>query len=335
MPPPLTHTQTPAWSRPNRLVRFGLFTTCCLALLALSNPAHAQETESYDLRPQWEVGQTARYEVWSSRTQHATVSLAGQSRTTDLVMSSEGEITWTVDQVKADGSSVCTMTMDWLSLDYTPEDGKTLKNDSRKGSGDIEPYHALLKAMTGVPIKVSVGPDGTVTKVQGVKAISSKIKPDLKDMVPDDLDFIETATDLATLVAAPQAIEVGKKWKTDLKWTWSDSPFEGYMHHDTSFTLTGIEDVAGIPIAVVDSRSKLKLELDRSDLPEGMPPFDVKLVKGELLSQVMFDLTRREAVGRNAVQTTTIDVTIRMPNATISRRVEETLQGQSLRVEEE
>ena len=246
-----------------------------------------------------------------------------------------GEVTWTVDHVKADGSATCTMTLQWLSMDYTPNDGKTLKNDSRKGSGDIESFHALLKAMTGVPMKVSIAADGSVTKVGGVKAIASRMKAELKEMVPEELDFIETASDLATLIAAPETIGVGKKWDTDLKWTWSDSPFEGYMHHDMTFTLTGIEDMAGLPVAVVDGRSKLRLELDRSSLPEGMPPTDVKLVKGEFQTQIMFDLTRHEAVGRNTIQTTTIDFTIRLPSATITRRLEETLQGQALRVEEE
>jgi len=307
-----------------------------LAVVLLLTPVitFAQDDSPIDLRPKWVEGQTARYEVWSSRTQQATVSLAGQSRSTSLSMVSLGEVDWTVDKVKADGSAQCTMTLDWLTLDYTPEDGKTLNNDSRKGSGDIEPFHALLKAMTGVPIKVSVASDGTVTKVQGVKAISAKIKPDLKEMVPEDLDFIETATDLATLVAAPESIDVGKNWKTKLKWTWSDAPFEGYMHHDMTYTLSGVEDVDGLPLAIIDGQSKLKLELDRSGLPEGMPPFDVKLAKGDLQSQVMFDLTRGEAVGRNSIQTTTIDVTIRTPNTTITRRVEETLQSQALRIEE-
>ncbi len=308
-----------------------------LAIVLAGSPAIllAQDTAPINLRPNWVEGQMARYEVWSSRTQQATVSLAGQSRTTSLKMVSLGEVDWTVDKVKADGSAQCTMTLDWLTLDYTPDEGKTLTNDSRKGSGDIEPFHALLKAMTGVPIKVSIASDGTVTKVQGMKAITARIKPELKEMVPEELDFIETATDLATLVAAPEATEVGKNWKTKLKWTWSDAPFEGFMHHDMTYTLSGVEDVDGLKLAVIDGQSRLKLELDRSDLPEGMPPYDVKLAKGDLQTQVMFDLSRGEAVGRNSIQTTTIDVTIRTPNTTITRRVEETLQSQALRLEEE
>tara|TARA_R110002111_G_scaffold75888_10_gene120297 strand:- start:871 stop:1788 length:918 start_codon:yes stop_codon:yes gene_type:complete len=305
--------------------------------LLILTPANllAQDTEPVSLRPKWVEGQTSRYEVWSSRTQQATVSLAGQSRSTSLEMVSLGEVQWTVDKVKADGSAQCTMTLDWLTLEYTPEGEKALVNDSRKGTGDIEPYHALLKAITGVPIKITVAPDGTVTKAQGMKAMAAKIKSDYKDMIPEELDFIETATDLAALVAAPESIDVGKNWKTKLKWTWSDAPFKGYMHHDQTYTLSSIEDVDGLPLAIIDGQSKLKLELDRSDLPEGMPPFDVKLVKGDLQTQVMFDLSRNEAVGRNSIQTTTLDITIRTPNTTITRRVQETLQTQVLRIEEE
>ena len=312
-----------------------LLAVLMVCLSTAARVARADEAEAFNLRPQWTAGQTARYEVWSSRTQQATVTLGGQSRSTEFNMTSEGEVTWTVDKVKADGSATCTMTMDWLTLDMTGDDGKTHKNDSRKAKGDIEPFHALLKALAGVPIKVSVASDGTITKVDGIKAIRSRIKPELKDLVPEDLDFIETASELATLVAAPLGAQAGKKWDADQRWTWSDPPFTGYMNHDLTFTLAGVEDMAGLPVAVVDGRSKLKLELDRSDLPEGMPPFDVKLVKGDMQTQIMFDLTRSEAVGRNTIQTTTIDINIRMPNATISRRVEQTLQGQVLRIEEE
>lgn len=305
-----------------------------LIQLLTAHDARAQGAESYDLRPQWTAGQTARYEIWTSRTQRSIVSLADQKRTIDMNMVSEGEVTWTVDKVKADGSAECTMTLDWLTLDYTPNGGETLKNDSRKGKGDVESVQALLKAMAGVPLKVSVASDGTVTRVDGTKTMAGKLGADQKDLLPDELDFIETASDLATLITAPESIGVGKKWGTKLKWTWADAPFEGYMHHDMNYTLTGVEELAGLPVAMVEGKSKLKLELDRSGLPEGMPPSDVKLVKGELQTQVMFDLTRHEAVGRNSTQTTTIDFTIKMPNATISRRLEETLCGQALRIEE-
>lgn len=322
--------------RPTRRVFDALALPLAVALvyIVLAPNASAQDARTYDLRPQWKPGQIARYEIWTSRTQRSTVSLADQKRTTDMNMVSEGEVTWAVDRVKPDGSAECTMTLDWLTLDYTAN-GKTLKNDSRKGSGEIESVQALLKAMAGVPLRVSVAADGTVTKVDGTKTMGGRLGADQKDMLPEELDFIETASDLATLISAPASVGVGNKWDTKLKWTWSDAPFEGFMHHDMTYTLAGVEDLAGLPVAMVEGKSKMKLELDRSALPEGMPPSDVKLVKGELQTQIMFDLSRHEAVGRNSTQSTTVDFSIKMPSATISRRLEETLRGQALRIEEE
>jgi len=304
----------------------------CLGSVAPST--RADQAQAFDLRPHGEPGRTTRYEVWSQRTQTATVSLAGNSRTSRFTMTSDGEVTWEIDKVKPDGSMACTMTIDWLTLNFTDDDGKTHKNDSRKSKGDIETFHALVKALAGVPIRVAVAPDGTATKVDGVKAVAAKLKAELKDLVPDDLDFLESASDLANLTGAPKLVAPGSTWDTDLKWTWADPPFEGFMHHDATFTLSGVEDMAGVQVAVIDGRSKLKLELDSSDLPDEMPPYTVKLVKGDLRSQTLFDLSRSEAVGRSAVQTTTVDVTIRMPSTTITRRIEQTVQSQALRIEE-
>ncbi len=318
------------------MIRTGVHLIAWCMCLILTQAASAQDAETYNLRPHWTQGQTARYEIWSSRTQDVSMTFAGQKRDAQIVMSSEGEVLWTVDQVKADGSSVCTMTIDWLAVEMAADGGKPLKNDSRKGSGDIEPFQKLLKAMTGVPLKVSVAADGTVTKVTGMKAISSRMETDFKELVPEELDFIESATDLATLVAVPESVTVGKKWDADLKWTWSDTPFEGHLKHDMKYTLAGVEEMAGLQIAVVEGKSKLKLDVDRSNLPEGMPPTDVKLVKGESQTQIMYDMSRHEAVGRHTSQSTTIDFTVRLPNNnTLNRRLVETLQGQSLRIAEE
>jgi len=306
-------------------------------LLLLASPAldaRADQAQSFDLRPQGEAGQTTRYEVWSKRTQNSTNSLGGQTSKSTFTMTSDGEVTWTIDKVKPDGSMACTMTLDWLTLTYQADNGKKHENDSRKSKGDIEPFHALIKAMCGVPIKVTVAPDGTVTGVNGVKAVEAKLKSDFKDMVPDDLDFIESASDLANLIATPKLVQVGQDWDADLKWTWADPPFEGFMHHDASFTLSGVEDMAGVPVAIIDGRSKLKLEMDPSGLPDEMPPYTVKLVKGDLQSQIMFDLSRNEVVGRNSVQTTTVELTLRLPSATITRRAEQSLQSQALRITE-
>lgn len=304
--------------------------------LALGPVVVAQEAQTYDLRPVWTEGQHARYQIWTQRTQNISMSLAGQSRDAQVVLTSEGEVSWNVDKVKADGSSTCTMTIDWLSIEINPNGGKKIVNDSRKGSGDIEAFHKMLKAMTGAPVKVSVAADGTITKVTGINAISARLPAEQKESAPDELDFIETASDLASLIAAPASAEPGKTWDTDLKWNWSDTPFKGFLNYDMKYTFTGVEQLADVPVAVIDGQSKIKLDVDRSKLPDNMPPTDVKLVKGDIQTQVLFDLTRHEAVGRNSIQNMTINYVVSLPqNNKLNRRVVETIQGQVLRLEEE
>ncbi len=82
-------------------------------------------------------------------------------------------------------------------------------------------------------------------------------------------------------------------------------------------------------------QSDLDLEVDRSKIPDDAPPIDVKLRDGSVQSQVMFDLQRHEAVGRNSVQKTDIDVTIRFPQQSIHQRIQRTTQSQMLRIAEE
>ena len=309
--------------------------TFLFVVLTLSPSAFAQSVQSYDLRPKGEAGRTTRYEVWTQRHQTAVVSLAGNSRTSEFTMTSEGELTWTIDKVKPDGSMQCTMTIDWLSLTYADDQGQVHVNDSRKASGDVEPFHVLVKALSGVPVKVDVAPDGSVKGVDGIKGVEAKLKGDFKELMPEELDFVESASDLATLLATPASVEPGDKWGTKVKWTWGDPPFEGFLHHDMTYTFSGVEDMAGVPVAIVDGKSKITLEVDKSELPAEMPPHTVKLSKGDMKLQVMYDLTRGEAVGRNLVQTTRLDISLKLPNATISRKLDETLQSQVLRIAEE
>jgi hypothetical protein len=106
------------------------------------------------------------------------------------------------------------------------------------------------------------------------------------------------------------------------------------MHHDTTHTLTSIEEIAGIPVANISSTAKLRIEVDRSKFPQGGPQVDVRLIKGEAVSQVMFDLSRHEAVGRNGVQETVVEARLSANGQTMTRLMSETIRGQALRIAE-
>ncbi len=300
------------------------------AVLLVPLAAYGQVDEQHiDLQPDWREGQTCRYEFWNSRRQNTTMEIAGRQREMSNTLESEGEITWRVDRVRPDGSATCSMTLDWIAITVTDPDGEEQYSDSRRGSGDIESLHQLLRAMSGRTLVVEVASDGSISSISGRAQIARAV--DQPEIVPEDLDFIESASDLATLSGAPAGIEPGGSWKVPFKWNHD----MGFMHYETTYTLDGIELIADIPIATVTGRSKLKLEYDDSDMPPGSPPVDVDLISGSQESQIIYDLSRHEAVGRNTVETQTINMSIRFPQQTFSRLIEQEMQGQVLRIEEE
>lgn len=295
-----------------------------------------------DLRPKYQAGRVSRFWVWTQRDQTTQVQSAGQSRNVAVRMVFEGELTWSVDRVHPDGSASCTMTVDWMSATLTDPQGATQSNDSRRASGDNDAVQRLLKAMAGVPIRLEMAADGRATSASGVEAIRQKAGEGVN--VPDELDFLESASDLATLPAAPEPTKpanasgdpatpaIQAAW--DAAFIWNHEL--GKMRYATRYNLLSREEIAGIPVATVRGESGLSLEVDPAKLavPAGGPRVDVRLVNGKHATQVMYDLQRGEAVGRDSTQTTRIEARMQMNGQTAIRITDETLRSQALRIEE-
>ncbi len=304
------------------------FLACAMPAL----PADAQDTEALSLRPQWTQGQSARYAFWTTRQRETTMRFDSQTQEDTTTIQSEGEVTWTVDRARPDGSYLCTMTLDWMTADITDNDGETSTNDSRKRKGDVPFIHDLVRAMSGKPLKVTVNADGSVAKVEGVKAIRNAAED--PDSAPEALDFEETASDLASLVFAPETAEIGDDWDASFRWTHE----LGHLDQDWTFRVTGTEDIAGVPIAIVTGETTgLDLDPDTliDEMPEDAPPVHVDLKKAKGQLRVLFDLTRSEAVGRESSLETTIDMNIALPNGgSFQRSIHETITSQTLRISE-
>ncbi len=296
--------------------------------LGVAGAAWAQET--VDVRPDWEVGQESRYEFWSSRTRDVTMSMGARKREASTTIESEGETVWRVQRARPDGSATCVMTLDWITATLTGPDGKPRVNDSRKSKGDIEAYQNLLKAVAGVPITVEVAADGTVRSVKGVKQVAAKFKGD--ELPLEDRDFIESATTLALLAGAPPDVKIGQTWKTTYDW----SHEMGTIEQAFTYKLDSVEDIEGIPLATVTGTAKLKLKVDRSEFPPDAPPMTFRLTRGSATDQVLFDLQRREAVGRNSTEDYTVTVRITLPQArgTVVQQTRTTVRSQVLRLSE-
>lgn len=300
-----------------------------VSCLLLGASAARSADDTYDLRPHFVEGRTAQYQTWTQLQRTVTVQVGPEKQSRDELMIFENQVTWTVDKVRSDGSATCSMTYDWMTAELTGPDGKVLRNDSRKGSGDDDRLHKVLRAMNGQTLTFEVNADGSIDKVTGASAIRKAI--DDEDMAPEDLDFIESATELAVIAFVPDEAKSGARWKA--AFTWSHQL--GQMDHDHRYTLSSVEEVAGISIATVTATGKLKLTPELPDLPPGAPKIDIKMRSGSYETQVMFDLQRHETVGRNSIESHVIEVSRRLPQITLTQTIDTTIQSQVLRITEE
>jgi hypothetical protein len=281
------------------------------------------------LRPMPVEGRTSRYEFSSQRDQLVTMRGMGRNESVTTRMMVSGNCTWSVQRVRADGSSTCEMTFDWITIDLTMPDGSVQSCDSRLSKGDNDSVHRLIRAMAGVAVKCEVNSDGSVRRASGIDEIKQRAGEGIKP--PDELDFIESASDLATLPFAPATIEVGRSWDGTFEWNHD----MGKLQQSLRYTLAGVEEIEGIPIATVTAVGKSKLTPDQAKLPQGGPRIDVRLLDGKVQTQVIFDLNRHEAVGRHSHESRQIEMTIRLPQGTVTRTLDETIQSQTLRIAEE
>lgn len=308
------------------------------AALLLAAPTRAQApvdepagvTLPVDLQPHWKQGQTARYELWQVRTTRTAMKIGTQSQQIDTSSQIEGEMTWRVDRVRADGSADCTYTYDWLRLTLSSSAGQTQVSDSRQASGDNESVMKFLKALTGVPIEVHMAADGSALSTTSEKVIAQK-GPGLPNL-PDNLDLLESATDAVSLTAAPAEANLNTSWKADFDWNHEI----GKLAHSMQYQLTGVEQIAGIPVATITMQAKLKLTPDASNFPDpSQAKVDVQMHKGSLSTQIMYDLDRREVVGRNSSRDMSIQINVTVNGRTLQRTIDEQLQDQMLRIAEE
>ncbi len=304
--------------------------TVCCALWSTAIAADAADSPAkeaaIDLRPRFKSEASAKYSIWSSRKQVATLSLAGRERTLETTLETEGEVLWKVEQINADGSAECTMTLLWIKSTASSGE-KTLTNDSRKDSGDTEAFHQMLQAMANVPLTVTVNADGSIAKVTGMNAMQAKVEE--PKMIPDELDFKETASDLAFISSAIAGAKVASTWDNEEAWNHE----LGKLQYQTKYEVKAIERIAGIPVATVTGKSRIQLDVDQSKFPPGVTP-EIRMSEGEANTQIMFDLSRHEAIGRHSTQRTVIEVNIPIQGKVMKRVEEQTVKSQALRIEE-
>jgi len=307
----------------------------CLVGLALALPARAPDAvaaeppETFSLRPAFERGQTARFEIATTRSIQTRMSFGDREHEANVTIELRAEIAWEVVRVNRDGGARCRMEADWLTATIRTAEGPPQRVDTRKGPGDNAALHRRLKAMTDTPLTVEVDPDGAIASVSGVERIHRRAG-DMPDM-PEEIDFIETASELATLWDAPAQARAGTSWRTEHTWRRE----AGELEQTLTWTVAGVELIEGIPVATVTVEGDARLTPDQPPGGRQGPAVNVRQTRGEYEGRVMFDLSRHEVVGRYARESRQREASSNMPDGRTLRSItQETIETQVLRIAE-
>lgn len=291
--------------------------------------AAAEATPAVDLQPRWVEGRVTRYAFETQRLTDLVFEAAGQTREARNRFTSEGEVTWRVRDVNRDGSAEAEFVYDWLRLTFENPQGDTEVADSRRGSGDDPRLQALVEAVAGTPLTVDMAADGSVIEIAGMDAI--RRKTDFPETVPEDRDFLEAVTDQISLPAAPADAEPGDQWQQSFTWGHQ----AGDLQYDTTYTLVEVAPMAGVPVALLRSESELDLDPTEPDVPPDGPDIETRLESGAASAQIMFDLSRNQAVGRHESEQTVVLTSVRTPQGPLTQTTTIRVSRQLLRIAEQ
>ncbi|MEM9021508.1 MAG: DUF6263 family protein [Planctomycetota bacterium] len=326
-------TKTPA----PLLLTLALFVASFIAM-----PTLAQDDKPTNLRPGWSAGQTATYAFWGKTQKDETAQILGQQQSETTTFLSEGKVTWRVDEVNDDGTAACTMRLTTIKFTITVGEAEPVVFDSDNLTGERPAFDSLMSAMVQTPLKIAVNADGTIGAVEGIDELATAAGAEAAeaDIIPEELDFRETASELATLISAPAEATPGQTWNATNTWNHEDvfPQAETKAKWDTTFTFDSVGVIAGVPIATIKTESDVDIEVDLSKLPEGGPDIDIQISDTAASGEILFDLSRQETVARNETMTYTAAITVAPPRPelpAITVNIKETNQSQLLRVSEE
>jgi hypothetical protein len=286
------------------------------------------ESDAINLQPQFEPGRTSRYSLYTQRDSRMEVSFNGRDQSFERGTLVEGEATWTVERVHADGSARCVLVIDWLAVTVTSPDGDRISSDSRRGGGDNPGLDEVVNALARTPLSYDISPAAVIRRVEGLRDIQRQLR-DLPEDAFSEADLMEMAYDLAIVGSAPAEARPGAAWRHELE----RSHELGTFHVRMDYELVGSEWIEGQAVASLQGHGRLRFEPRKSDGPAQV---DVALRDPSCEEQIMWDLDRHEVVGRHESRAYTLAMTIRFGDqGSIRQTLTESVLGQVLRIAEE
>jgi hypothetical protein len=301
-----------------------------LFVIALSAANTLAADDGVDLRPIWREGQASKYRITQREVTTAMVgggpaAVAPRQSITDI----ELVTSWQVLKADPAGGGVARMVLESMTMKISDAEGQTHTVTATEAEAGMESAQGWIKAVTGSPLDVTVLPDGQIGGVKGVDAIQKKAPEMAKRL--DEPYFQELAMDVATLTGGQAGAKVGAKWTNQHVGTHQ----AGKITYNESSELSGVEPIAGIPVALVTRKTKLMLAPDLGELPADAPPVNIRMTTGEQTGQLMFDASRHELVGGHFDQVLEIEVEVTFQGHKLTRTTKEQTSTQLLRISEE
>jgi len=299
------------------------------ALLPHGQAQNAAGERTADLRPLWRDGQSARYEVRTTRVTTST-NADGQAQTRTVEV--EAVIDWTVTDTADPAGGAVDMAVTQMTLNLDNGE-RTFEVTADRAPEPLRPVRDLVRAFTDHTVRVTVDASGRITGVDGWQAIRADAGVAGESLV--EADFIEMAVELAPLAGGARQREPGRTWTESFTF----SHEFGQMRLASEYQFVGVEQIADIPVALVNRESEIDYRLDRErtgmDQSNDAFSIDWRVLEAEQSAEIMFDLTRHEVVGMNMSRSLIFEIDTRIRDRNRTGRMTEQLNTQILRLSEQ
>lgn len=311
---------------PSQFFRYLPATLAVMFILAFVQTSHADEppdtdSAAYDLRPIWQNDQVSRYRVTSTSNRSAAIQVTGQpEQSFTMSIEAEAELTWRVIEANPDGGGKCELSINDMHYKIVTPQGDEYETDLNSGDDQLKEVRERFSAIADNPITLHIDTDGRVSKIENADAIFESISdsPNISDDKTEDF-LKEMGTLLVALVGAQADMTRGQTWNQDFLF-----PMQiGSYSYDSNYELIDVENIAGINVAVISGSSDVDIIFDTPNLPPNAPGIDTEVIQGHQDSQFMFDLSRREIIGKYVSQITEYEITQSQGSFSISRTVRE------------
>jgi hypothetical protein len=211
-------------------------------LLAAASSAHAADSIAWKFTP----GLTNRFQM--SQDTKVTKSGAGGDMSVDSLLTID--MSWTVKEVKPDGSAILEQRVNRMRMSISTGDGMKSEIDTdakEEPQGQAAMAAPLLKAITGNAFIVTMTPRGEVTDVVVPDAVAEALKnqPGAAQMgeLASAAGFKKLVSQASFVI--PEALEVGKEWTNA---TEAKLPMVGTQTAVTTYKYEGPVETDGVKL---------------------------------------------------------------------------------------